>query len=308
LIDVEEQCLVQKPGSSRYSALSYVWGKPTPGGLEPFQTKLNNHIELRQRGAFVQPSIQSRIPETIKDSMFLTKEMNIRYLWCDRFCIIQDDPVTKPAQLKAMAAIYANAHITIAACEGENDKYGLPGINRIRSRPFTKFDFDPTCRMVSLEPTRSLNRQDAQYHTRGWIFQEWTLSPRILAFHHHTVSWVCRKLNQQEHGAKVPPYILSEDLEKRSLVSEKANTDAYAEMVMEYSSRDLTYQGDAFFAFSAIITAMGRSMLGGILFGLPEMIFDGALLWMTRGFATRRTDGHGRRLPFPSWSWVAWNG
>ena len=310
LIDVEQQCLVQRPGSSRYSALSYVWGKPSPDGSEPFQTKLNNHIELRRKGAFLLPHIQVRIPDTIRDSIIFTKSMNIPYLWCDRFCIIQDDPVTKPAQLKAMASIYSNAYITIAACEGMDDKFGLPGVSQLspRSCPFTKFNFTPECSMVSLEPTRSLDQQDATYHSRGWIFQEWTLSPRIIAFHHNTVSWVCRKLNYAEHGARIPISILPEDLDKASLATKQPNMDIYAEMVEEYSSRNLSYQGDAFFAFSAIITAMGRSMPCGTLFGLPEVIFDGSLLWITRGTSSRRTDANGKILSFPSWSWIAWNG
>lgn len=53
---------------------------------------------------------------------------------------------------------------------------------------------------------------------------------------------------------------------------------------------------------------MGRAMIGGILYGLPEVIFSGALLWNSRSCAVRRKDRHGNVLrTFPSWSWLAWD-
>ncbi|KAF2276634.1 HET-domain-containing protein [Westerdykella ornata] len=313
LIDVERQCLVRQKGSRRYLALSYMWGKPV-AGFEPFQTKLNNFDSLRQEGAFNLTMNASRLPNTIKDSILLTGLLGVRYLWVDRFCIIQDDPTTKPMFLNMMASIYANSYFTIAACEGSDDTAGLPGIgDRSRPLPFQTFDFGPSCRMISVEPIRPINSPNDLYHTRGWTYQEWSLSTRVLAFHHHTVSWMCRKSRERtENGAQpVPSYIptVINIEEGEHLCSRWPNFKLYATLVSDYSELNLTYPEDAFRAFSAMVAVTGRPMAGGILFGLPEVIFSGALLWKPRGLIERRKDRHGNVMQeFPSWSWLGWSG
>lgn len=51
-------------------------------------------------------------------------------------------------------------------------------------------------------------------------------------------------------------------------------------------------------------------MQGGILFGLPELFFDGCLLWRANlKPLQRRVDVNGRAIKqFPSWSWTGWIG
>ncbi|KAF2000720.1 HET-domain-containing protein, partial [Amniculicola lignicola CBS 123094] len=192
LIDVQKRCLVQQPGSCRYLALSYTWEKT----MDPFQTTMGNLQELSQCGAFDLPSNRSRLTTTILDSMTLTKELGLTYLWVDRFCIIQDDHAQKHTQLRAMASIYVNAYFTIAACGDLRSEYGLLGIDTERPRlnPFLRIQLSPTCRIISRLPQDeacSKRQPRLGYHTRGWTFQEWALPSRVLAFHHHTVSWLC---------------------------------------------------------------------------------------------------------------------
>lgn len=80
-IDVERRCLVKQPGNEcRYLALSYVWGV----AANPFQTVISNYRELSQDGAFDVPANRCRLPKTIQDSMLLTQELGVKYLWIDR--------------------------------------------------------------------------------------------------------------------------------------------------------------------------------------------------------------------------------
>lgn len=66
---------------------------------------------------------------------------------------------------------------------------------------------------------------------------------------------------------------------------------------------------DSLNAFGAIISTASRSMEGGILHGLPEMTFDGMLLWLPAEPLHRRKDASGAILrAFPSWSWAGWAG
>ena len=72
-------------------------------------------------------------------------------------------------------------------------------------------------------------------------------------------------------------------------------------LVFEYSHKNLTYQGDAMRAFSAILTSLAPCFPGNFLFGLPEFYFNIALLW-------KGHKGQTRRIEFPSWSWLGWKG
>jgi hypothetical protein len=312
-IDVEWQRLVRRKGSRRFVSLSYMWGKPVPG-IEPFQTKLHNYDDLCQEGAFSFPENYCRLPNVVKDSITLTKRLGLRYLWCDRFSIIQDDPVSKPMYLNMMAAIYATSYLTIAACEGSDGNVGLLGISadRPRTRPFYHFNFGPGAHMMSVDPIRPLGVDCNSYHTRGWTFQEWCLAPRLLAFHHNTVSFQCRRSLRTEIGARpnVPVIPQVANLKQgEMMLSRWPNFTLYATFVEDYTALDLTYPEDAYYAFSAFVANMGRAMVGGIFFGLPEVIFSGALLWEPLSGVQRRRDRHGDVMRgFPSWSWLGWSG
>ena len=68
-----------------------------------------------------------KFPQTVLDAMEFCKTMGQRYLWIDRYCIVQDLPEQKHDQLRAMGIIYHYAYFTIIAAEGDA-LIGLPGI------------------------------------------------------------------------------------------------------------------------------------------------------------------------------------
>ena len=90
LIDVESQCLKSAEQTNRYLALSYVW-ESSSTGHRPFETLKSNLHDLQQRGALAREGNINHIPKTILHTMGLTKLLGERYLWVDRFCIVQDD-------------------------------------------------------------------------------------------------------------------------------------------------------------------------------------------------------------------------
>ncbi|KAJ6198643.1 heterokaryon incompatibility protein-domain-containing protein [Bipolaris maydis] len=306
-IDVEKHCLVKQPKNAymdRYVALSYVWGTTK----DPFQTLKANFDLLSKRNAFGLPENDCRLPKTIKDSILLVRTLGIQYLWVDRFCIVQDDEIAKPHQLNSMASIYSNAYFTIAATEGVDSNYGLQGLGKQRPRrpPFEVFEFSPSCRMIAAEPARKTARE--VYHTRGWTFQEWTFSWRMIVFHEQTVTWVCQKYQQQENGHT--PNRLPERL-PLTLWTKQADPINYCLQIDQYSRRNLSNSADVLAAFSAFTTVQSRAMKGGILHGLPELFFNNMLCWHhdMDSRQQRRVDHHGNIMKqFPSWSWVGWFG
>lgn len=307
LIDVMDKRLIQTSKSVPYLALSYVWGK----AADPLQTALTNLSHLTLKNAFDTPCFRDRLPNTIRDSMRLTEMLHQRYLWVDRFCIVQDDLEYRTRHLKAMASIYANAYLTIVASDGDDDSHGLRGIgegSKPREYMSREFIFAPDCHMVA--HWGDLHRHFV-YDTRGWTFQERAVSRRQLVFKSGAVSWYCRLWSW--HEDIVRPYNLGEKLGGSDLFSRWPNLTNYASQVSAYSGCKLTYAEDGLNAFSAVTAIVARSMRGGILFGLPEMFFDGCLLWQPRGAVERRrrrrvTSGtivDGEIIDsLPSWSWV----
>lgn len=74
LIDVQNDCLVQRNFTDRYFALSYVWGSS-----RQFLTLKHNYQSLLNPGSIsAQP-----ITQTIRDSMNLVRNMGEQYLWVD---------------------------------------------------------------------------------------------------------------------------------------------------------------------------------------------------------------------------------
>ena len=62
-------------------------------------------------------------PKVIKDAFLVTKKLGYRYLWVDRYCIVQDDAQEKHQQIKNMGSIYENARVTIVAAAGSDPTY-----------------------------------------------------------------------------------------------------------------------------------------------------------------------------------------
>lgn len=84
----------------------------------------------------------------------------------------------------------------------------------------------------------------------------------------------------------------------------------YLQYVDEFNSRDFTYPEDVGDAFSGVTTPLTVSFQGGFLYGLPELFFDVALLWVTLGKIERRipTQQNNSKSNLPSWSWMGWRG
>jgi hypothetical protein len=161
-ISVERRCLVRYSAHSphvQYAVLSYVWGVTG----NPLQTALENSDHLCEEGALDHWTDESLISRTIIHSIMLTQALGLRYLWVDRFCIVQDGRVRWAFRPSGLFACYP------------------------RREAFKQFDFRSNCCMVD-PVSMEYSYEEPKYHQRGWTFQEWVLSYRILVFHDQAVS------------------------------------------------------------------------------------------------------------------------
>lgn len=66
-----------------------------------------------------------QLPKTFRDAILITRELQIRYLWIDSLCIIQDSPSDWTKHVSEMAHIYHNGVLTLAAGASSDDDGGF---------------------------------------------------------------------------------------------------------------------------------------------------------------------------------------
>jgi hypothetical protein len=155
LIDCELGKIVQPKTRVDYAVLSYVWGEPGLRGITSITDDLN------------QDDLLSSLPKTVKDSMYVVRRLNLRYLWVDRYCIDQTDAEDQYHQIQQMDAIYRSAELTIIAAAGDGPDHGLPGANGVARINQENLHVGSHCIVQTLpHPSSLLSR--SKWATRGW--------------------------------------------------------------------------------------------------------------------------------------------
>jgi hypothetical protein len=158
VIDVAKRCLTETSRSG-FAALSYVWGQ---NANQSMLTCKNNIEELSVPGSLS----SDRLPQTLEDAMRVCEQLQERYLWIDRLCIIQDDTEDKARQINVMDKIFSAARFVIVAAYGDGVDFGISGISR--PRPKTQMSVD----LPAITITNHVHDNDsdrlAVWQTRAW--------------------------------------------------------------------------------------------------------------------------------------------
>ncbi|KAF2828848.1 HET-domain-containing protein [Ophiobolus disseminans] len=329
LIDCEDMVIVAANESSRWLALSYVWG----ASYQASTSTADGGFRAGSR-------LPADIPGTIRDAISVTKKLRYRYLWVDEYCIDQCNESHRDAQITHMDQIYKGADLTIVAAAGEDKTYGLPGIGSTK-RKVTKAVCINNVRLFSNGPDPVQAACESKWFTRAWSFQEGLLSRRLLVFTDHQASFYCSASSWMEGlsclepsaAAKsdwTQPFVLS--LFKCSWIHISDQT-RFEQMVEQYSRRQLTHETDALNAFLGVMHHLRQSSSAvHTLYGLPFLQVDNnipwssldshvndsldsfnrtvacSLSWYPRHDSPDPEFPYPRRSMFPSWTWVGWHG
>ena len=128
------------------------------------------------------------------------------------------------------------------------------------------------------------------------------------------VSWNCHRANWDDIGGRIS----TESGKRRNATSIWPSAgpltwpdfSQYTSEVHSYISRYFTYDSDIVPAFAGTASALAKVFPGGILYGLPIVFFDVALMWTFDEIqAIRAVDKTSdESLRAPSWSWMSWRG
>lgn len=165
----------------------------------------------------------TEIPKTFQDAVVYCLKLGIEYLWIDALCIIQDDDRDWQQQSAMMARIFQNSYITLAATAAQNDTSGCfsQAVTTTRSHRIMDRSGGATPYFVrkKLEhwntPHRAGYESEYPLLTRGWVFQERLLSPRLIHFCSNELVWECADETNCECGGLVTGF----DIKKQFTLS-----------------------------------------------------------------------------------------
>ncbi|KAJ8067106.1 hypothetical protein OCU04_004481 [Sclerotinia nivalis] len=186
LIDCITRYIVSKPSSTKYAALSYVWGGP--------------EAALPEDGPDG-PRLASQVSLVIEDAIKAALYLGLQYLWVDQYCVEQIDKEIQARQIQQMYQVYNSAEVTLVAAVGGDANSGLAAVCS-SSEIITKYTRDGEDGEDSdgyedmWDPNTGLHRtlkyiEDSVWNTRGWTYQESYVSRQAIVFHGYGIYFEC---------------------------------------------------------------------------------------------------------------------
>jgi len=289
--------LSKKGEKGRYAALSYCWGRQ-----QDFTTTVKTlHERIQGFGVDV-------LPKTISDAIIVAQRLDIQYLWVDSLCIIQDSAPDKIREISKMGDTYRKATVTIAAASARGVTEGFL-FDRLPDDPSLPFYLShSTSGTISFSTVANSDGRNDPLSTRGWAFQEFVLSPRVILFDKFQATWHCSENLCKE---VVPSYLrynvgprLTYSYVKRNGQT-ASDADSWRSIIRDYASSDLTFFEDRLTAISGVVKDLAKVWRDDYLAGFWRNSLVHLLSWKRKtdkyiNFQHLRSKG---RIGSPSWSW-----
>ena len=108
-----------------YACLSHCWGDQS---LLLLKTTANNLEKFQDRIPW------EDLPKTLRNAIYFTYNLGLKYLWIDSLCILQDSVDDWRHEGSAMADIYESALITLVATMAPNATHGCFAASRSKHK------------------------------------------------------------------------------------------------------------------------------------------------------------------------------
>ncbi|KIW78617.1 hypothetical protein Z517_08455 [Fonsecaea pedrosoi CBS 271.37] len=310
LIDVQggkNLKLVELKGKDvEYITLSYCWG---PGSAV---TTTSANLRNMRKGID-----WDTLPVLFQDAVTITRRLDIRYLWIDGLCIIQDDKKDWESESSKMSDIYEASYITIAADACEDNTHPClvqrPKRLRLEHRTARGKTFTVKARKVSNHHETSDGdlafRTEGPLRDRAWALQENVLSPRILHYTETELTFECRSTYRCECNPLSRRKATTPGLLPKLLLSVKQRSKIFRtwhRILAQYTLRKLTVASDKLPAISGIAKKVQTATDSVYVAGLWKDNLVEDLLWASAPhlesphFARRLDDYRA-----PSFSWAS---
>ncbi|KAL6923019.1 hypothetical protein FSST1_000293 [Fusarium sambucinum] len=318
VIDVGSQ--VQRPRlvitsysmKESYLALSYCWGPAT-------DTFTLNRDTMDEMSKGVD---ESRLVAAHRDTIALSRQLGIQYIWIDALCIIQGDKDDWECESMLMARVYGNATLTITAGRSDDARNSFIANQYKQHAPCCEFLLgDGELGTVLVGSLRSVHNGVTE--TRGWCCQEKRLSRRTVFFGKEQLIFMCRSSGYSEDYNYQRDMIMSlhgilNEAHANSQLKKDRLLMFWDTVLVDFSKRQLSNPHDIFAALASIAAPISEALESRYLAGLWECDLVRCLLWRPGykvtnaiGPATRPSPTRFAPSPViraPSWSWASIQG
>ncbi|KAJ8110840.1 hypothetical protein OPT61_g6420 [Boeremia exigua] len=310
--------------SGHYVALSYCWGS----------AKFHRLLSCPEKELSFEKPI-SELETAFQEAIECTKGLNMRYIWIDCLCIVQNSLEDWKHESALMADVYSNCFVCLALYTAPNPTHHIqtpPGECSIP--PFlTKAMFltDGTETGVGGRGDYAIFSEDhfrrilydQPLSTRAWCFQERIFSPRMLGFGRGELSWSCNGSQLACESFPIGLWIRAATIEVqlKGIFDESdagVLRDSWLTILREYTSRDLTHpELDKITAMSSVANRMATALSDDYVAGHFPKSLPMSLNWRrnhgdskTKRFPRKRPQDSDPRLgpSTPSWSWASMDG
>ncbi|KAI1133333.1 HET-domain-containing protein [Nemania abortiva] len=303
--------LMEDAKPQTYACLSHCWG-PSQSPIKTLSSTIDD---------FKKDIPWQTLSRTFQDAVDICRRLDIYYIWIDSLCIIQDSDEDWAEESAKMAEIYANAFLTIAATKSRD---GTGGCYSDRDADYvncgTVYEGSVYIRGQMPRfggPIGSKRAKGWPLLQRGWVYQEMSLSTRVLHFGSQEVVWQCRTHRRSESGSNDSDHatitfsdglVPSEGKHNDVWDDGSPNDHPWYDIVDVYSGLALSFEKDKLPALAAISqgSSKERAVDDRFLAGLwkNSLLLD--MLWETYPQSSANRPG---QKPVgssaPSWSWAS---
>lgn len=280
-----------------YVTLSHCWGS-------------SKFIKLTKENCddFEKGIALGSLPKTFQQAIDFASRLrkDVRYIWIDALCIIQDSEDDWNTESVKMYDVYHNSFCNISATNANDNSEGLYSQrdpqrlweNEIRLNTDGIPTSFPQKSQLGVEPllrrcgildatfwARSI--EDAPVNRRAWVLQERLLAPRVLHFGFHQIAWECRHLEATESlpygtsNLEVKDGVvvettrlkssLAQDYVPRSLVPDAEHLawqahECWKRIIERYSTTSITKESDRLIALAGIAQMSSRQIGSKVLY------------------------------------------
>jgi hypothetical protein len=160
---------------------------------------------------------------------------------------------------------------------GVDHTLGFQGSGPIRGCFINTLSSAPTTQLMLSHPAESYIER-SKWSSRGWTFQERLLAQRCLIFTAGRVFLQCRGTTFCEDIVESPRGWSIELLNSPMRINDNNSIRQYVTFVRLYTPRRLTYANDVLNAFEGVQGILSSPLKANFFHGLPDSIFDLALL------------------------------
>ncbi len=256
-----------------------------------------------------------KLSQTIKDAIYCTKRLGIKFLWVDALCIMQDSDEGKAKEITDMRYIFENSRVTIVAANSSSASTRFLG-DRPPPGPRFRIPFPCPDGRTGTVSLRHKGRK-AYYgaskepiNLRAWKLQETLLSRRVLFCASYTLQYQCQTpvLNLRNSlfslagQDRLPSYFFAprEPQLRLTPVRLLGVLNQWASVLAAYTRRSMTNTEDKLIALAGIAEFFSNLLRTPYVAGLWEAHVFWQIKWRA---STECLKPQPKFYRAPSWSW-----